>query len=111
MQQQEGYRPLVYVCSPYRGDVAVNVGCARAYCRFVVDHGGIPLAPHIYFTQFMDDSNVYERQLGMRFGNVLMDRCQEVWVFGDLSEGMRAEVERAKKHRKRVKFFRPEDAL
>lgn len=111
VKEQEGYRPLVYVCSPYRGDVAVNVGRCRAYCRFVVEHGGIPLAPHIFFTQFMDDSNVYERQLGMRFGNVLMDRCQEVWVFGEPSEGMQAEIARAKKRRRKIKYYRPEDVL
>jgi hypothetical protein len=28
-----GYMPLVYICSPYRGDVARNAEAARRYCR------------------------------------------------------------------------------
>ena len=30
------FRPLVYICSPYSGDVESNVARARDYCRFAV---------------------------------------------------------------------------
>ena len=30
------YRPIVYICSPYAGDVKQNVRRAQAYCRFAV---------------------------------------------------------------------------
>ena len=30
------YRPLVYICSPYAGDVERNVNMARVYSRFAV---------------------------------------------------------------------------
>lgn len=105
MLEQNKYRPLVYVCSPYRGDTETNVKRCRAYCKYVVEHGGIPIAPHIYFTQFLDDSLVPERKLGMRFGEVLLDRCAEVWVFGKPSEGMKAEIARANRKRRPVKYF------
>ena len=36
------FRPIVYVCSPYSGDVDANVGNARRYCRFAVDKGMHP---------------------------------------------------------------------
>lgn len=45
------FRPVVYICSPLAGDVERNQEKARTYCRFAVDSGCIPIAPHIYFTQ------------------------------------------------------------
>lgn len=100
------YRPLVYVCSPYSGNVAGNVENARRYCRFAFEQGCIPIAPHLLFTQFLDDSNPRERELGLHFGNVLMSQCREVWVFGDIiSPGMDAEIRRARWKNYRLKFF------
>lgn len=52
-KQACAYRPLVYVCSPLSGDVERNAENARRYCRFAVDSGCIPLAPHLYFPQFI----------------------------------------------------------
>lgn len=43
------FRPIVYVCSPYSGDVETNVAAARRYCRFAVDKGFIPIAPHLLY--------------------------------------------------------------
>ena len=40
------FRPIVYICSPYAGDVATNVENARRYSRFAVEAGYIPIAPH-----------------------------------------------------------------
>ena len=42
------YRPLVYICSKYRGDIKTNVENARKYCRFALDNMTIPTAPHLY---------------------------------------------------------------
>lgn len=100
------YRPLVYICSPYSGDVAGNVENARRYCRFAFEQGCIPIAPHLLFTQFLDDNNPKERELGLHFGNVLMSQCREVWVFGKIvSPGMDAEIRRARWKNYRLKFF------
>lgn len=100
------YRPLVYICSPYSGDVAGNVKNARRYCRFAFEQGCIPIAPHLLFTQFLDDSNLKERELGLHFGNVLMSQCREVWVFGNsVSQGMDAKIRRARWKNYRLRFF------
>ena len=100
------YRPLVYICSPYSGDVAGNVENARRYCRFAFEQGCIPIAPHLLFTQFLDDSNLKERELGLHFGNVLMSQCREGWVFGNIvSPGMDAEIRRARWKNYRLRFF------
>lgn len=36
-----GFRPVVYVCSPYRGDIGRNTENARRNCRFAVKKGAI----------------------------------------------------------------------
>lgn len=100
------FRPIVYICSPYAGDVETNVQKARRYCRFAVDKGYIPIAPHLLFTQFLNDDNPKERQLGIFFGNAVMSKCSEVWVFGDrISDGMEAEIKRAKRKNYRLRYF------
>lgn len=51
----------IYVCSPLSGDYGNNIEKAKNYSRLVVLRGFIPVTPHIYFTQFLDDSNPGER--------------------------------------------------
>lgn len=100
------FRPIVYICSPYAGDVETNVQKARRYCRFAVDKGYIPIAPHLLFTQFLNDDNPKERQLGIFFGNAVMSKCSEVWVFGEhISNGMEAEIKRAKWKNYPLRYF------
>lgn len=83
-----------------------NVYNARRYCRFAVDSGCIPLAPHLLYPQFLDDTDEKERKLGLFFGNVLMDRCAEVWVFGErISAGMDVEIKRSRRKGYRLRWF------
>lgn len=103
------FRPIVYICSPYAGDVETNVQKARRYCRFAVDKGYIPIAPHLLFTQFLNDDSPKERQLGIFFGNAVMSKCSEVWVFGEhISNGMEAEIKRAKRKNYPLRYFSEE---
>ena len=100
------FRPIVYICSPYAGDVESHKEAARRYCRFAVDTGYIPIAPHLLFPQFLNDADPDERELGMFFGNVLMSKCSEVWVFGEtISTGMIAEIDRAKRKNQHIRYF------
>ena len=43
-QALRAFRPIVYICSPYAGDVEKNVAAAQIYSRFAVDQGYIPLS-------------------------------------------------------------------
>lgn len=100
------YKPLVYICSPYAGDTAANVDNARRYCRFAVDTGYIPIAPHLLFPQFMNDSDIEERKQGLFFGLILLSKCSEMWVFGDtISSGMQQEIDYAKRKNISIKRF------
>ena len=100
------FRPIVYICSPYAGDVENNTAAARRYSRFAVEAGYIPIAPHLLFPQFLDDNNSKERELGLFFGNALLSKCAEMWVFGDrISNGMAAEIKRATWKGHRIRYF------
>jgi len=104
--EDEVHRPIVYICSRFSGDVDQNVKAAQRYSRFAVEKGFIPIAPHLLFPQFLDDDNPAERQLGLFFGNALMSKCAEVWVFGNtISSGMAAEIKRAEWKCYRLRYF------
>lgn len=99
-------KPIVYVCSPLRGDIKRNINKAKGYSRFVYAEGGIPLAPHIIFTQFLDDEDEDERKAGIEMGLKLLSVCDEIWAFGEkLSEGMNTEIGIAKKLGIKIKRF------
>ena len=51
-EKQAVYQPLVYVCSPFSGDVEYNTEQARKYSRFAFENQTIPIAPHLLFPQF-----------------------------------------------------------
>jgi dienelactone hydrolase len=93
-----GYRPLVYIASPFAGDTEINIRRARGYCRFAVQRGYIPIAPHLLFPQFMDDNDGEERELALFFGFVLLSKCKELWVIGSrVSAGMLREIRYAER--------------
>ena len=100
------FRPIVYICSPYAGDMDGNMEKARRYCKFAVRSGAIPLAPHLLFPQFMDDTNPGERALAMFMNMVLLGKCDQLWVFGkNISEGMAAEIGKAEKRGMAIRYF------
>lgn len=103
------FRPVVYICSPYSGDTEKNVENARCYSRFAVDRHYLPITPHIYFTQFMDDNVPEERNTAIFMNWVLMSKCVELWVFGEIiSKGMKAEIDRAKRKKMKIRYFTEE---
>lgn len=100
------YRPLVYICSPYAGDVLNNERKARRYCQFAVRKRAIPVASHLLYPQILNDDDPGDRQLGLFFGTVLLGKCDECWVFGDnITTGMAYEITKAKKRGIRVRHF------
>lgn len=106
VNKEKVFRPLVYICSPYSGDVEKNTETARRFCRFALDAGQIPLAPHLLFPQFMTDENADERALAMFMDIVLLGKCDELWVLCErITTGMAAEIETAKKRRQPIRYF------
>ena len=86
--------PIVYICSPYSGDVEHNTLTARRYSRYATEQGCVALAPQLLLPQYISEET--ERDLALSAGLRLLDMCQELWVCGDrISEGMKREIEHA----------------
>ena len=103
----EEYYPLVYVCSPYRGDVEKNIDAARKYSRFTFEKKNIPITPHLLYPQFLNDDDLFERNIAIhKINYVLLGFCNEMWVFGDeITEGMQREILVAQKRKKPIRYF------
>lgn len=88
----------VYICSPYSENPELSTKNTQRYCRFASLQGYIPIAPHIYFTQFLNNDNEREKEKGMNFGLELLEKCDTVWIFSEygISEGMEKEIRHAK---------------
>ena len=87
-----GHRPLPYICSPYSGNVEMNVELARNLSAYAVRCRRIPLAPHLLFPQFMDDTDPWERDLALFFNRVLLSKCEAMWVYTPrVSPGMKTD--------------------
>lgn len=100
------FKPLIYICSPYSGNVDRNVKRARVFCRFALEKNCIPIALHLLFPQFMNDDIPQERELAMLMNIVLLGKCNELWVFGErVSKGMKVEIQRAKQKRITIRYF------
>ena len=83
--------PIIYICSPYSGNVQHNIEMACRYSRFAVDEGYVPITPHLWLPLFLSEE--IERELAIGIDLRLMDVCTELWVCGDLiSDGMRREM-------------------
>ena len=66
-EEKQRYRKLVYICSPYAGDIDGNTAKARRYSRFAVKQGYVPVAPHLLYPQFLKDADG-EREIGLKSG-------------------------------------------
>lgn len=105
-EKQKAFMPLVYICSPFSGEVENNIKRACEFCRFATKSNCIPLAPHLLFPQFLDDDNPAERELAMFMNMVLLGKCNQLWVFGDkISKGMATEITKAKYRHQTVRYF------
>lgn len=102
-------KPLVFVSSPFAGDIEKNTENARKFCKYAVAMGAIPFAPHLLYPQILDDSIKAERILGISFGLEILKRCDEIWVFGNrISRGMEIEIKAAKSLRIQIRYFTKE---
>ena len=43
------HNKLVYIASPYSGDVERNVAFAKAACRYAMNQGVTPIASHLLY--------------------------------------------------------------
>jgi len=89
---------LVYICSPYAGDIESNVRFARAACRYASAQGCAPVAVHLMYPRILDDSIPAQRETGIRMGLRVLASCDELWICGSrISHGMSCEIAEAER--------------
>lgn len=104
-ESKSAFRPLVYVCAPFNGDIEGNKKKATEFAHFAYKNGCIPVTPHLLFP-FMNDESPNERALALHMDIVIMGKCQEVWVLSErITSGMSAEIEKATRRHQTVRYF------
>ena len=107
MQEQRSasrHPKMVYVASRYAGDIPANTKAAVRCCRQVIAEGCVPVASHLLYPQMLDDDDPRERELGLSFGLALLRLCDEVWVYGEPSPGMKQEITEASRLGKPIQY-------
>lgn len=107
MQEQRSasrHPKMVYVASRYAGDIPANIEAAVRCCRQVIGEGCMPVASHLLYPQMLDDDDPRERELGLSFGLALLRLCDEVWVYGEPSPGMKQEITEASRLGKPIQY-------
>lgn len=88
----------IYICSPlsssYQKTVELNQSQARDLCGMLIHLGLLPIAPHIYFTQFLNDNDETQRLIGIKMGIELLKECDIIYVYDTdkISNGMKEEI-------------------
>lgn len=97
-------RRLIYVGSPYSGNVQENIEINKSYCRDIIAEGLLPMSPHCALA-FLDEDT--ERETALKFCKNLIDICDEVRLYIEFgkSEGMKMEEAYARERGKLVVFM------
>jgi len=104
-QNKARQRRRVYVCHPFAHDPLANIHLVRAISRTLIDAGVLPVAPHLYLPQLLDETTDRERALSLCLE--LVATCDEVRVFSDaVTDGMERELREAKRLGIPVRFAR-----
>lgn len=89
---------LVYICSPYAGEIERNVRFAQDACRYAISQCCAPVAVHLLYPQLLNDAVPAEREAGIQMGLRVLAACEELWVCGSqISTGMRCEIAEAER--------------
>ncbi len=77
--------------------------CRDVICEYVLRKNKLPLNPFRIFEYFLHDR--VDRNIIRRGNNQLIRTCDELWVFGPISDGVLFELVYAAHIRKPVRFF------
>ena len=94
---------LVYIASPYAGDIEYNTRKAIEYCRYAVGHGVTCWRP-LVVPKVLSELN-RGTEMGI-YGLALIAKCSELWVFGNkITTGMHREILQADRFGIVVKYL------
>ncbi|HNU96371.1 MAG TPA: hypothetical protein PKH95_03100 [Candidatus Magasanikbacteria bacterium] len=72
-------------------------------CKHAFEQGVVPVNPFNTFGYYLYE--LVERDLVRNGNNNLMKRCDELWVYGEISDGVLAEIQMFKSLGKPIRFF------
>jgi hypothetical protein len=71
--------------------------------KFILDSGMIPISPFMLFDYYL--LHTVPKQVVREAMNNLLSRCDECWVFGRLSLGVKVQIGIAKRLNKKIRYF------
>ncbi len=81
----------IYVCHPFSDDPEGNRAKVLRICKYLAGQGHLPIAPHLYLPQFVDEAT--QRDLAMKMCHALLTLCNVIVVCGGtVSPGMAKEI-------------------
>ena len=72
----------VYVCSQYatRGNRETNLEFAKLFCMQIIEEGKLPICPHLFFSQVLNDDVSSQRAAGLGIGLDMLEDCSELRI-------------------------------
>ncbi len=95
--------PIIYIASAYSGDIDANVAKTKEYSRRVIESGGVPFNPILNLHGVLSEET--DRDTAISIDLSLLERCDELWAFGEPTAGMRIEIAEAEKQGMKTRFF------
>ncbi len=71
--------------------------------KFILDSGMVPVSPFMMFDYYL--LHTVPKQVVREAMNNLLARCDECWVFGRLSLGVKVQIGIAKRLNKKIRYF------
>ena len=72
-------------------------------CKYVFEKGAVPVNPFNLFGYYLYE--LVDRDIVRNGNNNLLKRCDEIWVFGEVSDGVLAEIEIFKGLGRPIRYF------
>lgn len=91
------------ISTVYTAHSKYNFYARKMISAFVLDNDYLPLNPFTNWDYFLND--MVDRDLIVRANNNLIYRSNELWQFGDISDGCYHEIELAMKLGIKIRFF------
>ncbi len=87
----------IFLSHPVRGDIPANLARAKRWILWCYRQGVSVVATWLIDCELLDDSDLAEREAGLRRNVELVSRCDELWLVGGrISEGMQREADAAR---------------
>ena len=106
LMQEYGLWKRVYICAPYDGENTRSREKIWGYCLFARERTYAPIAPFLYYPQFMPE--IYEKEMQLMRSLALRDllTSEEIWIFGNnVTLEMENEISCASSHGLNIRWL------